>query len=548
MASFSPSYKGSNDFNGGEKVRNHIDSPSATDFNNVVENILILNKDFKMDSVYLHETIADRLSSAEDSVENLKSQVEKFPEVVQSEISETKKKVENLYARTFPEIDVIDSSVSYQRIVPDGALPYAEVAKVGGMSHKSANLIPFPYYSTTVESNGVKIEALEDGGIKCVGTPNANTTFYLVYEGTSQRKPISAGTYTISVTSAGSGAKFIIGVTGVAEYASSVGAPTSITVQADTTFYAKIRVDTGTTVNATFYPMLNEGSTALPYSPYFEGLRHTKVTEIKSIGANLFDFEKHRTSGYKSTFKVVAGATLYRNSQVGNQADWTVYDSTGNSIGTFASLGFTASSPLVLPSNAAYIGTIDLQTDLLKSLYIGYNRDTTFRPYTETSLPIPSAVQNLDGYGLGVDAEYHNYIDWSEKEYYKYCGALDLSRQSFSKYSNDSGQTIWGMDFSSVADLGVCDKYDFVPTTSINSMPERTIQNRGTVIYICDSSISSASEIKGTFIYALATPEVTDISHLLPDDNFIRVEGGGTITAVNEHGLAAPITINYQVD
>lgn len=39
----------------------------------------------------------------------------------------------------------------------------------------------------------------------------------------------------------------------------------------------------------------------------------------------------------------------------------------------------------------------------------------------------------------------------------------------------------------------------------------------------------------------------TDISHLLPEDNFIRVEGGGTITAVNEHGLAAPTEIIYQM-
>lgn len=43
------------------------------------------------------------------------------------------------------------------------------------------------------------------------------------------------------------------------------------------------------------------------------------------------------------------------------------------------------------------------------------------------------------------------------------------------------------------------------------------------------------------------TPEGrTDISHLLAEDNLIPVEGGGTITAVNAEGLAAPITIVYQ--
>jgi hypothetical protein len=38
----------------------------------------------------------------------------------------------------------------------------------------------------------------------------------------------------------------------------------------------------------------------------------------------------------------------------------------------------------------------------------------------------------------------------------------------------------------------------------------------------------------------------TDISQYFTEDNLIRVEGGGTITAVNEHGLAAPTTIVYQ--
>lgn len=38
----------------------------------------------------------------------------------------------------------------------------------------------------------------------------------------------------------------------------------------------------------------------------------------------------------------------------------------------------------------------------------------------------------------------------------------------------------------------------------------------------------------------------TDISAYFAEDNLIPVEGGGTITAVNEHGLAAPTTIIYQ--
>lgn len=47
--------------------------------------------------------------------------------------------------------------------------------------------------------------------------------------------------------------------------------------------------------------------------------------------------------------------------------------------------------------------------------------------------------------------------------------------------------------------------------------------------------------------FELETPVITDISHLLSDDNYIPVEGGGIITMVNEHGYAVPSTIEYTV-
>jgi hypothetical protein len=45
--------------------------------------------------------------------------------------------------------------------------------------------------------------------------------------------------------------------------------------------------------------------------------------------------------------------------------------------------------------------------------------------------------------------------------------------------------------------------------------------------------------------YALAEPIETDISTYLGNDNFIAVEGGGSIKAVNEYEYDAPSTINY---
>ena len=45
--------------------------------------------------------------------------------------------------------------------------------------------------------------------------------------------------------------------------------------------------------------------------------------------------------------------------------------------------------------------------------------------------------------------------------------------------------------------------------------------------------------------YDLATPDVTDIAHLLPTDNLIAVEAGGEVTFHNEYGYAVPNRIVF---
>ena len=47
--------------------------------------------------------------------------------------------------------------------------------------------------------------------------------------------------------------------------------------------------------------------------------------------------------------------------------------------------------------------------------------------------------------------------------------------------------------------------------------------------------------------YELATPEVTDISDILPEDNYIGVEGGGTLTFKNEYEYDVPSEVTYQI-
>lgn len=91
-------------------------------------------------------------------------------------------------------------------------------------------------------------------------------------------------------------------------------------------------------------------------------------------------------------------------------------------------------------------------------------------------LPIPEAVQAIDGYGEGNpnDATEYNYIDFDRQEFVKKGHIVD------GEWVRDEG--------------------------------------------------------------------VTDISDRLSVDNLLPVEGGGTITMVNEHGFAVPSEIIYQVE
>jgi hypothetical protein len=76
---------------------------------------------------------------------------------------------------------------------------------------------------------------------------------------------------------------------------------------------------------------------------------------------------------------------------------------------------------------------------------------------------------------------------------------------------------------------------------------------------LIDDTVSTSAEAKaklkqwydaGTPLvieYILATPIETDISDLLPTDNFIEVKGNGTIIFENEYKNAVPSEIIYQL-
>ena len=407
---------------------------------------------------YEEEKLAPIVAEAEILRESVSS--------AQSRLSRVEKKVENLGAGLrLPVIE--DTDVAYTKIVPDSALPYAEVAKVGGMS-----------YSV-------------DGS--------------LVYAKVTEVKSIGKN-LAVSTESATSSERGI-------ELTRNIGKS---------------------------YVLLNGTETADSAAKLFGNFKLPVGTYTASV------------SGLNSTDrlyvgKAVGGGVIANYIQTNSPKTFTLTEETECFL------------QVVWASGSSY------KNAEIKAQIEHGNTATEYKPYTESSLPIPSAVQALDGYGLGVDEEYNNHIDWAEKKYYKCVDVLafdgteawlthiaDNLNQFYVEIPNFKGKT--SADGVKTAnnryrDISITDRYGNF----------ETLYSTASGIAINTNLVATVGEFKAqlaqwhaegkplTVACALATPdEPTDISHLLPEDNFIRVEGGGTITAVNEYGLDVPTEIIYQ--
>ena len=125
------------------------------------------------------------------------------------------------------------------------------------------NLLYNPYDSGNITLNGITSVVNEDGSVHLSGT--ATNTYYFIFVGESQRRPISAGTYTIS--GGVDSIRLIIGITDIGQY-TDVGNGATFTITRDTTFYMKIKIESGTSVDVNVYPQIEKGSTKTTWEPY----------------------------------------------------------------------------------------------------------------------------------------------------------------------------------------------------------------------------------------------------------------------------------------
>ena len=178
-------------------------------------------------------------------------------------------------------------------------------------------------------------------------------------------------------------------------------------------------------------------------------------------------------------------------------------------------------------------------------------------------MPIPEAVSALDGYGLGVNDSCYNSIEWTDDGrvlYIRRIGVVDMGSITWSpsKGGNDIvlmySKKIFDMVSNiSTATVGnvLCAPYNTIKANAVYYGAIGISNNEGN-LYLYDPNYTDADIFKNAMsgvmlYYDLAEPIVTDITDMITSDNYIGVEGNGTVTMVNEHGYAVPSEITYQI-
>ena len=176
-----------------------------------------------------------------------------------------------------------------------------------------------------------------------------------------------------------------------------------------------------------------------------------------------------------------------------------------------------------------------------------------YRPFTRNTLPIPEAVRPKNG----INENVYDYIEWCEdgtRKSYKRLGVVDLGTLNWNRSS--SGRS-FNAQLKDAVDMacgggGVCSKYDVRYSNDNKSLYTTKITSEVSCVVV-DSDYTDAAAFKAAMsgvmlYYELAEPIITDISDILSADNFIGVEGGGTLTFKNEYEFAVPSEVVTDIE
>ncbi len=310
------------------------------------------------------------------------------------------------------------------------------------------------------------------------------------------------------------------------------------------------------------------------YYPYNEGeIVSAGVTEVVEQGKNLFDYTDK--THYGANISKVENGVIYTKgltttvlnvptiagnkytlsfkvkSNTANQGGlrWSIQKGKNTSYAHDSSL---IKSEVGFAANTEYqaVATFVADTDFVSlCTIVGMVYDvqlelgdtaTDYSPFYQTAYPIPAPIKSLPGYGWSAGTA-RNYIDYENKRYVQCVGSVDLGTLAWNidqgirwytyvlpKYLTDKN--------------AICNKLIYSSNRELND-ESKWINSGAGFFEICVANVTTSADVaakmSGVILYyELATPIVTDISDLIPDD-FLRnltVEAGGSVTFKNGNG------------
>lgn len=175
----------------------------------------------------------------------------------------------------------------------------------------------------------------------------------------------------------------------------------------------------------------------------------------------------------------------------------------------------------------------------------------TYAPFHRNEYPIPEAIKALPGYGWSAGTA-KNYVDYENKRYVQCVDSVDLGTLTFTLtngrffvHTSNSFDGLIKKPSSTTQYLNaICSQFTAIPYAG--NWADHTVtcyvtENEKRILFI-DKSYTDATAFKQAMqgvimYYELATPIVTDISDIIPDDFLrnIEVEAGGSVTFKNSN-------------
>ena len=285
------------------------------------------------------------------------------------------------------------------------------------------------------------------------------------------------------------------------------------------------------------------------YNAYDAGsLVSTEVSGVKSVGVNIWDEEWEVGRYDSSTGQKSASTTNIRNKNFIKVSTNTSYYLKASAVATvlyydanmnFISLTYAQNEAITTPSNACYINFF-----LASGYGTTYNHDvqiclnsyadkTTYHPYKTDTLSLSEPVTLRSA---GSVADEHDVES-----------GVTMRNIGVELVTEERGFTANGQCYQSNIKISGADNSEYwggagpiispkIPRATMKDMYEGTVtngisMNGGRIIIGKDTYANRATLLDGTTLFfALATPTTESIDPIT--DNFLEVEGGGTVETI----------------